>query len=276
MDMDFLNTKSLEIKNLVIDAFESGRTGHIPSSYSCAEIMTALFYGDVLRFKPQEPAWEGRDRFVLSKGHAGIIYYSILADLGFFPKEELLHFASAGGMCSVHVDSHVPGVDVNTGSLACGFGVAVGMAHAAKIDMKNHLVFALLGDGECYEGSIWEGAMHAAFYKLNNLVTIIDHNHMCCTGFIEDRMGIEPLGEKWCSFGFDVKCINGHNFEEILSALDGIRCRKSAKPLCIIADTVKGKGIPSVENTPLCHGWMPKSNEDLAKARFELNNQEAF
>lgn len=271
VDVKKLERKSLEIKNLVLDTFAAGRTGHIPSSYSCAEIMTALFYGGVMRFDPKNPKWDGRDRFILSKGHAGIIYYSILADLGFFPKEELSKFGRAGGLCSVHVDSHVPGVEANSGSLAGGFGVAIGMAHAAKMDLKNHLVVALLGDGECYEGAIWEGAMHAAFYKLNNLVTIIDHNHMCCTGFIEDRMGIEPLDKKWEAFGFDVQCINGHNFSEILSALSGIRCRKSSKPLCIIADTIKAKGLPSVENTPLCHGWTPNSEEILEKARRELN-----
>lgn len=266
-----LKAKTLEIKNLVLDAFEAGRAGHIPSSYSCAEIMTALFYGGIMRFDPQNPKWDGRDRFVLSKGHAGIIYYSVLADCGFFPKDELKKFASHGGMCGVHVDSHVPGVEANSGSLAGGFGVAVGMAHAAKMDMKNHLVFALLGDGECYEGVIWEGAMHAAHYKLNNLITIVDHNHMCCTGFIEDRMGVEPLDEKWRSFGFEVKCIDGHNIDEILNALKGIRCRKSSKPLCIIADTVKGNGISFVENTPLCHGWAPSKPEILAKTREEIN-----
>ena len=271
MDIEQLEKKSLEIKNSVLDTFSAGRTGHIPSSYSCADIMTALFYGGVMRFDFENPKWAERDRFILSKGHAGIIYYTILADLSFFPKEELSRFGCAGGICSVHVDSRVPGVEVSSGSLACGFGIAVGMAHAAKMDMKNHLIFALLGDGECYEGAIWEGAMHAAFYKLNNLVTIIDHNHMCCTGFIEDRMGIEPLDKKWESFGFDVKCIDGHNFKEILGALEGIRCKKSAKPLCIIADTVKGKGLPSVENTPLCHGWAPVKEEALNQARKELN-----
>ena len=273
MDEVQLQAKTLEIKNLVLDTFAVGKTGHIASSYSCAEILIALFYGGILRFDSANPKWSERDRFVLSKGHAGIIYYSILADLGFFPREELKKFGCAGGICSTHVDSHVPGVEVNSGSLAGGFGVAIGMAHAAKLDLKNHLVFAVLGDGECYEGAIWEGAMHAAFYKLNNLVTIVDHNHMCCTGFIEDRIGIEPLDKKWEAFGFEVKNINGHDFKEIFAALADIRKRKSSKPLCIIADTVKGNGLRSVENTPLCHGWAPTSPEALAKARAELNGR---
>ena len=273
MCLQKLRDKTLEIKNLVLDVFEQGHTGHIASSYSCAEILVALFYGNILRFDPQNPKWPDRDRFILSKGHAGIIYYSILSDLGFFPKEELMRFGSAGSICGVHVDGRVPGVEANAGSLAGGFGVAVGMAHAAKLDLKNHLVFALLGDGECYEGAIWEGAMHAAFYKLNNLIAIVDHNHMCCTGFIENRMGIEPLDKKWEAFGFDVECIDGHNFDEILNVLSRIRCRKSSKPLCIIADTVKAHGLISVENTPLCHGWAPKSAEVFSKARAELNGR---
>ena len=273
MNTNDLSKKTLEIKNLVLETFSYGRVGHIPSSYSCAEIMTALFYGDILRFDPNNPKWDLRDRFILSKGHAGIIYYSILADLGFFPKDELKHFAQAKSMLGVHVDSHVPGVEATSGSLGNGFGIAVGMAHAAKLDMKNHLVFALCGDGECYEGSIWEGAMHAGFYKLNNLITIIDHNHMCCTGFIEDRMGIEPLDEKFKAFGFEVKCINGHDLNEIVTALSGIRSRKSSKPLCIIADTVKANGLKSVENTPLVHGWLPKSDEAIEIARAELNRE---
>lgn len=273
MNKKNLQKKSLQIKSMVLDAVEIGHTGHIPSSFSCADILTVLFYGGIMRFDPTNPKWDGRDRFVLSKGHAGVIYYSILADLGYFPREEIARFGCSGGLCGVHVDSHVPGVEANAGSLGGGFGVAVGMAHAAKLDMKNHLVFALLGDGECYEGAIWEGAMHAAFYKLNNLVTIIDHNHMCCTGFIEDRMGIEPLDEKWRSFGFDVKCVNGHDYDELLDVLGGVRSRKSAKPLCIIADTVKAYGLPSISNTPLCHNWVPKTAEEIAFARAELRGE---
>lgn len=268
-----LKEKSFEIKNLVLDAVSAGHTGHIPSSFSSADILTTLFYGDVIRFDPADPKWDGRDRFVLSKGHAGVIYYSILADLGFFPEEEMSRFGCPGGLCGVHVDCHVPGVEANAGSLGGGFGVAIGMAHAAKLDMKNHLVFALLGDGECYEGAIWEGAMHAAFYKLNNFVTIVDHNHMCCTGFIEDRMGMEPLDEKWRAFGFDVKCVNGHDYDDLLDALGSARSRKSAKPLCIIADTVKANGLPSVSNTPLCHNWVPRTSEEIAAARAELNKE---
>ncbi len=144
------------------------------------------------------------------------------------------------------------------------------MALAAKLDQKNHLVFALLGDGECYEGAIWETVMHAASFRLNNLIAVIDHNHMCCSGFIEDGIGMEPLDKKWEAFGFDVRNVDGHNFKSLMQAFAGIRCRKSSKPLCIIADTVKAKGLASVENTPLCHGYVPNKTEMLELARQEL------
>ncbi len=266
-----LEDKALQIRNLVLDTFDAGHAGHISSSFSCTDIMTALFYGNILRYDVSNPKWDGRDRFLLSKGHAGILYYSILADLGYFDKAELSHFAQKGGLLGVHVDQRVPGVEANSGSLGCGLGIASGMALAAKLDMKNHLVFVIIGDGECYEGSVWESAMHAAGFGLNNLVVIVDHNHMCCTGFIEDKINIEPLDKKWESFGYEVRTINGHNFDEILTALDGVRCRKFNKPLCIIADTVKAKGLPSVENTPLCHGYAPTKPGELEKAKAELN-----
>ena len=271
MTVSQLERKTMEIKNLVLDAFEAGKCGHIASSFSCAEIMTALFYGNVLRYRADDPKWDGRDRFVLSKGHAGIIYYCILGDLGFFPKEELLCFGQKESMLGVHVHATVPGVEVTTGSLASGFGVGVGMAHAAKLDLKNHIIVTLLGDGECYEGAVWESAMFAAHNRLNNLVVIVDHNHMCCSGFIEDNLGSEPLDEKWRAFGFDVVTVNGHDINEILQTFRGIRCRKSNKPLCIIADTIKANGLASVENTPLCHGYAPIKPEAIALARNELN-----
>lgn len=275
MQKELLQQKAAQLRHLVLDTYETGKMGHISSSFSCIEIMTALFYGGVMRFRPAEPAWDQRDRFLLSKGHAGILYYSILADLGYFPMSELRNYGKPGSRLGVHVDYRVPGVEASSGSLACGFGIASGMALAAKLDQKNHLVFALLGDGECYEGAIWEAAMHAAHYRLNNLVVIVDHNHMCCSGFIEDNVSMEPLDQKWRSFGFDVICVDGHDLEQLFQAFAGIRCRKSSRPLCILADTVKAKGLASVENTPLCHGYAPNSPEAIAKARSELEGSES-
>lgn len=270
MQQEQLKQKAAQLRRLVLDTYETGKMGHISSSFSSIEIMTALFYGGVMRFRPDEPDWEHRDRFLLSKGHAGLLYYSILADLGYFPMSELRNYGKAGSQLGVHVDYRVPGVEATSGSLACGFGIAGGMALAAKLDLKDHLVFALLGDGECYEGAVWETAMHAAHYRLNNLVAIVDHNHMCCSGFIEDNVSIGSLEQKWTAFGFDVICVDGHDLGQMLCAFAGVRCRKSVKPLCIISDTVKAKGLTSVENTPLCHGYAPSSPEAIMAAKTEL------
>lgn len=275
MQKELLQQKAAQLRHLVLDTYEAGKMGHIPSSFSCIEIMTALFYGGVMRFRPSEPTWEQRDRFLLSKGHAGILHYSILADLGYFPISGLSNYGKQGSPLGVHVDYRVPGVEASSGSLGCGFGIAAGMALAAKLDQKNHLVFALLGDGECYEGAIWETAMHAAHYRLNNLITIVDHNHMCCSGFIEDNVAMESLAQKWDAFGFDVICVDGHDLGALLDAFSGIRCRKSARPMCIIADTVKAKGLASVENTPLCHNYAPSSPEAIAAIRNELERGES-
>lgn len=268
--MDLLVQKAAQLRRLVLDTYEIGEMGHISSSFSSVEIMTALFYGNVMRFRPGEPGWAQRDRFLLSKGHAGLLYYTILADLGYFPMSELRGYGKAGSRLGVHVDYRVPGVEATSGSLACGFGIACGMALAAKLDMKDHLVFALLGDGECYEGAIWETAMHAAHYRLNNLVAIVDHNHMCCSGFIEDNVSMGSLAQKWEAFGFDTACVDGHDLRQLLHTFSGVRSRKSVKPLCVIADTVKAKGLPSVENTPLCHGYAPNSPDAIAAAKAEL------
>lgn len=268
-----LEEKVVEIKKIVLDMYSVAKTGHISSSFSCAEIMTALFYGKILRYDAKNPNWSERDRFILSKGHAGIIYYAILGDLGFFNKKELMEYAKPGSRMSVHVDREVPGVEVTTGSLACGLGISVGMAKAAKMNLDNHLVFCLVGDGECYEGAIWESAAFASHNNLNNLVVIVDHNHMCCSGFIEDSLNIEPLNLKWEAFGFDTVTIDGHDISIIIKTLSRIRTRKSQKPLCIIADTVKANGLKNVENTPLCHGFAPKTEEQIKKLYEEINGE---
>ncbi len=270
MDIEELHKKTLEIKKLILDSFEECHCGHIASSYSCAEILVSLYYGGLLRYNPKEPKWEGRDRFILSKGHAALILYTILADVGFFDKTELFKLGKNDGKAGVHGHITLPGVEINTGSLASGFGVAAGMALAAKKSLRNHMIFALLGDGECYEGAIWETAAFASGYGLNNLITIIDHNHMCCSGFIEDNLSFEPLGRKWEAFGFDVCYADGHDIRSLLAVFERIRCRKSNKPLCLIADTVKAHGLKSVENTPLCHGYAPLKSEAIKDARREL------
>jgi len=264
-----LETKSKEIRNLIIDMCTKAGTGHVTSSFSCTEILTALYYGDILKYDPKNPNWGERDRFILSKGQASPILYVILGDLGFFPKTWEDTFCKKDGHFGVHLQNDVPGVEITAGSLGHGLGIAAGMALSAKMNKEHYFTFALLGDGECYEGSIWESAMFASHYNLNNLVAIVDRNWQCATDFTENCVKLNPLDEKWKAFGWDVINIDGHNFEEIFTALGEFRCEKRNKPLVIIADTVKGKGVSFMEYQVLWHSVAPNKDEAVL-ARKEL------
>lgn len=269
-DIKSLKEKAKYIRSQVLDMCVKAGTGHVNSSFSCTEILTALYYGDILKFDPSNPKWLDRDRFVMSKGQASVILYPILADLGFFPEENLSKFNQQNGFFGVHLQHDVPGVEITSGSLGHGFGVAAGMAQALKMDRRLPMVFALLGDGECYEGSIWETAMFAGHNRLNNLVAIVDRNHLCATDFTENILALEPMDKKWESFGWRVKNIDGHSFEEIMEALRGFRSRKNTQPLAIIADTQKGKGVSFLQDAPLWHAIAPKG-QDAIQAKKELN-----
>lgn len=275
MSKDFrvLEEKAHYIRNQILDMCVRAGTGHITSSFSCTEILVALYYGGILRYDVSNPEWGDRDRFVLSKGQASPILYSILADIGFFPKTQLDKFCEADGPFGVHLQCDISGVEVTTGSLGHGLGIAAGMALAARMDRKPYMTFVLLGDGECHEGSIWESAMFTGHHKLNNLIAIVDRNWLCVTDFTENCVSLNPLDEKWKAFGWEVININGHSFEKILNALDGFRSRRLNKPLVVIADTVKGKGISFMENQPLWHAMVPKGKE-AEMAKIELNKME--
>ena len=268
--VSFLVEKTHEIRNLVLETCIGAGTGHLTSSFSCTEMLVALYYGGVLRFDPKNPEWDGRDYFVLSKGQASPALYSVLADLGFYDKAELKKFAQKDGIFGVHLQHSVPGVETTAGSLGLGYGVAAGMALATRMDRKNNVTVAMLGDGECYEGSIWETAAFVAHQRLNNLITIVDRNYMCATDFTENLIELEPLDEKWAAFGFHVMRINGHDMEQVCAAFEHVRGRRFTKPLVIIADTVKGQGIPSVCNHPYWHGLAP-TGDFVELARKELN-----
>lgn len=228
---------------------------HIGAVLSVADIM-AVLYADVLRYRPDEPKWKDRDRFVLSKGHAGAALYIALAECGFFPVEELMTYYQNDSRLSGHVSHMVPGVDVSTGSLGHGIGVAVGMAVAAKQDGKAHRVFAVLGDGECNEGSVWESAQAAAAYGLDNLVVIVDHNHMQSLDYCERTLYSGALADKWRSFGWNAVELNGHDHDALRAALQG---GAVGKPTAVIAHTVKGYRIPFMENDILWHYRFPHS-----------------
>jgi len=265
-----LKKKANEIRKLVFDMCCKARTGHVTSAFSSVEILVALYYGGILRYDPKNPTWDCRDRFILSKGQASVLLYPILADVGYFPKEELDNFCKAEGKFGVHLQHSVPGAEITSGSLGMGFGIATGMAMAIKLNRELHMVYALLGDGECYEGSIWEAAMFASHNRLNNLLAIVDRNHLCVTNFTENMLELEPLEEKWRSFGWNAVTINGHSFGDILHTLSGVRSRKSSKPLVVIADTVKGQGVSFMCDKPLWHGVPPTEKGDISSAKKEL------
>lgn len=267
-----LERKAYDIRKATLDMCIKAETGHVTSSMSCIDLLVALYYGDIMRHDPENPQWPQRDRLILSKGQASPALYTVLADCGYFDKNDLDLFAQQGGKFGVHLQQNVPGVEITCGSLGQGFGIAAGIALVAKMNRDLHLVFAILGDGECYEGSIWETAMFASHNKLNNLVTFVDRNYLCVTDFTENLVALEPVDDKWRSFGWDVLRIDGHSFEEIFDALKGIRSRKSEYPLVIITDTVKGNGIDFISNVPLWHGIAPKG-EDAKNARKALQKR---
>lgn len=267
-----LKHKSYEIRKTMLDMCIKAETGHVTSSLSCTDILVSLYYGGILRYDPNNPELPERDRLIISKGQASPLLYTILADLGYFNKSQLNTFAQKNGAFGVHLQKNIPGVEITCGSLGHGFGIAAGMALAGKQDQQSFLVFALLGDGECYEGSIWETAMFASHNQLNNLIALVDRNYLCVTGFTEDIVALEPLESRWASFGWDSCRINGHSFEAILGALKGIRSRQSTRPFVIIADTIKGEGIEFMSNVPLWHGVAPKG-EDAEKARRQLQRR---
>lgn len=242
---------------------------HIGAIMSVADII-AVLYTDVMNYRPDEPEWEGRDRFILSKGHAGAAIYAALAESGFFEVEELKTHYANGSRLSGHVSHHLPGVDFSTGSLGHGLSAAAGMAYAAKKDEKNHKVYVVLGDGECDEGSVWEAALFANHFRLDNLVAIVDHNHMQSLDTCENTLELEDFGAKWAAFGWNVKEIDGNDHEELRKAFSEIN-EKSHKPTMIIANTTKGKGVSFMENDILWHYRFPHDGWEYDGAVNELH-----
>jgi len=270
-----LEKKAKELRNLTLDMCEIARTGHVTSSFSCVEILTTLYYGGVLRYDSKNPGWECRDRFILSKGQASPIYYVTLADCGFYPKTWLNTFCKKDGKFGVHLQSNVPGVEITSGSLGHGLGISAGIAYASKMDrvVKDHfLTFVLLGDGELHEGSVWESVMFAGHHRLNNLIAIVDRNGLCATDFTENCISLNPLKNKFESFGWDVQIVDGHSIRELLAAFKDVRAEKRNKPYVIIAETIKGKGSPCIENEILWHARAPV-DDNVRIIRNEINNQ---
>ena len=264
-----LEKKAMELRESVLRITTKAGTGHVTSSFSAMELLVALYYTDLLRVSPETRLSPDRDYFIYSKGHASPGIYCILADLGFFPKDDLKLFAQAGGKVGVLLKPDVPGVEATSGSLGHGLGIAAGIAEALRLDGRDNLVYCMLGDAECREGAVWEAAMHIGFRKLNHVITMIDCNTLGATHFVEKEAGIEPLEDKWRACGFETVRINGHDFRAIAGALGNPHKRLPNKPLCLIADTVKGKGVSFIENQPFMHGCAVKA-ERLEEAVAEV------
>lgn len=268
-DTAALEAKAREFRKTILQIITKAGSGHPGGSLSMIDVVTALYFHH-MRHDPGNPAWPDRDRFVLSKGHACPAWYVALAACGYFDSAHLWTLREIGSLLQGHPDmTRTPGVDMSTGSLGLGFGAAIGMALAGKRDKKSYRTYVVLGDGETQEGSIWEGAMFAAHYGLDNLTAIVDRNGLQQTGRTEERIRLDPLAEKWRAFTWDVQEIDGHDMAAIVSALDRA-ARVIGRPQAIVARTVKGKGVSFLEGVVGFHG-KALSQAELTKALAELD-----
>lgn len=268
MDKEKIQLHARNIRMNALKMIAKAGSGHPGGSLSIADILSVLYF-DKMNVDPQNPQMENRDRLVLSKGHAAPGLYAALYEKGYFNEVEMQNLRQVNSMLQGHPDMKgTPGVDMTTGSLGQGLSAAVGMALGAKYKKSDLTVYAIIGDGEVQEGQIWEAAMSAAHYKLNNLIVFLDHNGLQIDGKNEDVMGIEPIGEKFAAFGWDVVTIDGHDVEQISNAVDNAK-KSASKPTLIHAKTVKGKGVSFMENQYGWHGVAPKP-EELEAALKEL------
>lgn len=259
-EIEELKNKAKEIRKGIIEQVYSAQSGHPGGALSIADILTVLYFNE-MNINEKNPKWEERDRLVLSKGHASPALYSALANRGFFNIEKLKEFRKIDSYLQGHPDmKNIPGVDMTTGSLGQGLSAANGMAISGKLDKKNYRVYCILGDGEIEEGQVWEAAMAASKYKLDNLCVIIDNNNLQIDGEITKVMSPYPIDNKFRDFGFEIICIDGHNIEEIKSAFN-VAKKIKGKPTCIIAKTIKGKGVSFMENQACWHGKAPNEEQ---------------
>ncbi|ASR45821.1 transketolase [Paenibacillus kribbensis] len=270
MEIQDLKIKAAQIRQDLLTIIHRAKTGHTGGSLSNTDILTALYY-EIMNIDVANPKWEERDRFVASKGHSVESLWCILADRGFFPKEELKTYSQFGTRLIGHPNNKVPGIEMNTGALGHGLPISVGMALAAKRDGRSYRVFCLMGDGEQAEGSNWEAAMAGAHYKLDNLVGIIDRNGLQISGTTEEVMGLEPLEEKWAAFGWNVISIDGNSMEELVQTFRNVP-EIEGKPTLVLANTIKGKGVSFAEGVPGWHHHVP-NDEELERGLTELQQK---
>jgi transketolase len=262
-----LREKGKEFRRRILKMLENAGSGHPGGSLSEIDILTVLYFRQ-MRYDAKNPKWPGRDRFILSKGHGCPGLYVVLAEAGFFDKEELNNLRKVGALLQGHPHNTTPGIEISSGSLGQGLSVANGIAMAGKVDNKNYKVYVLMGDGELNEGQVWEAAMSAGYRKLNNIIAIVDHNKLAQDNYIKDLKEVEPIDEKFKAFGWETQRIDGHNYEEIIAALEKA-AKAEDKPQLIIAETVKGKGVSFMENQVRWHGKAPDEKQ-LEQALGEL------
>ena len=263
-----LEQTAMAVRSSIIDMICTAKAGHPGGSLSATDIVTALYFR-IMRLDPQNPTWPDRDRFILSKGHACPVWYAALAERGYFDKAHLKTLRRLDSILQGHPDMHkTPGIDMTTGSLGHGLSVGLGMALSAKLSKKDYRVYVVIGDGETQEGSVWEAAMAAPKWKLDNLTAILDYNHLQNDYSVEEVMPIHPVIEKWHAFNWHVLEIDGHDMTEIVTALEKARDHKG-EPTIIVANTIKGKGVSYMENVCEWHGKAP-SQEQAEMALNEI------
>lgn len=268
IEIDALRERARRIRRYIVEMLHEAASGHPGGSLSAVEIVTALYFGGVLRFRPEQPEWPDRDRFILSKGHGVPVQYAALAEAGVLPIEELRTLRRIDSRLQGHpVFGATPGIEAATGSLGQGLSIGLGMAWAARKRGRTFRVFVLLGDGECQEGQVWEAALAAGHHQLDNLIAIVDYNKFQLDGAIATIMGLEPFAAKWQAMGWQTREIDGHDLAQVLAALDW--AQQAGRPVCIIAHTVKGKGVSFMEGENAYHGVAPNDDE-LARALGEL------
>ena len=262
-----LSSRADWIRLKTIELIEVAGSGHYASTFSSAEVLALLYY-HTLRLRPHDTSWPDRDRFLLGKGHVAVGLYPCLADLGFFPAEWLERYTRLGSPLGDHPDmTRIPGVDFSSGSIGHNLSVGVGMALAARLQGRDYRVFVLLGDGELNEGQVWEAAMSASHFRLGNLVAIVDANGTSLDGAVQDVMGIEPISQKWESFGWIAQEVDGHNATELLARFDSLPSPTNDQPNVIVARTIKGKGVSFMESDPGWHlGYLGRSDRERATA----------
>ncbi len=278
MSVDGINIRSelpderaIALRHLVIDALEGGERGHVGSTLSLMEVLRVL-YDDVLRYRVDAPQWPDRDRLILSKGHGCIALYALLADKGFIDKAELRSFCRAESRLGGHPErGKVPTVEASTGALGHGLPIGVGLALAQRMKKRTNRVIVICGDGEINEGSVWESAMSAAKHRLDNLTVVIDYNKIQSAGFVDDILPLEPLADKWASFGFTAVEVAGHDLEDLRKAFGRLPLQRG-RPNAVICHTVKGKGLPFAENDPTWHHKSRVTAAEVAKMREALNH----